>query len=192
MDLGQFLVSRGSERLTTVLIIDEAHHLSYDLLEEVRLLSNLETTEDKLLQVALVGQPELDEKLDSPGLRQLKQRIALRAKLEPLDEDETREYIAQRLQIAGADTDREPIFSDEAIASVYRYSQGLPRLINTICNNALISGYASQAQTIAPMIISEVAADLRLNQQDSKDLNLPKASESTRRAETEMEEGATV
>ena len=85
LDLGQFLVTRGSKGLTTVLIIDEAHHLSEELLEEVRLLSNLETTDDKLLQIVLVGQPELDEKLDSVGLRQLKQRIALRAQLGPLD-----------------------------------------------------------------------------------------------------------
>jgi general secretion pathway protein A len=161
-DLGQFLLSRGAKRLTTVLIIDEAHHLSDDLLEEVRLLSNLETTNDKLLQIVLVGQPELDEKLESLGLRQLKQRIALRAQLEPLGQEETREYIAQRLQIAGADVHRGPIFSDEAIASVYRYSQGLPRLINTICENGLIAAYASNSATVGPGMIDEVARQFRL------------------------------
>ena len=88
-------------KLTTVLIVDEAHHLSADILEEVRLLTNLETAEDKLLQIVLVGQPELEEKLDSVGLRQLKQRIALRARLDPLDWDETKGYIERRLQIAG-------------------------------------------------------------------------------------------
>ena len=101
LDLGQFLVSRGSKGLTTVLIVDEAHHLSEELLEEVRLLSNLETTDDKLLQIVLVGQPELDQKLDSIGLRQLKQRIALRAQLGPLDANETKEYIEHRLRVAG-------------------------------------------------------------------------------------------
>lgn len=110
LDLGQFLISRGSKKQTTVLIIDEAHHLSEEILEEVRLLSNLETTDEKLLQIVLVGQPELDEKLDSIGLRQLKQRIALRGQLGPLDAEETREYIERRLQIAGADARRDPIF----------------------------------------------------------------------------------
>src|SRR5271170_1974491 len=100
-DLGHFLVSRGSRKMTTVLIVDEAHHLSADILEEVRLLSNLETDDDKLLQIVLVGQPELDEKLDSLGLRQLKQRIAVRTHLGSLDADEAARYIQQRLQIAG-------------------------------------------------------------------------------------------
>ena len=90
LELGQFLISRSAKKQTTVLIIDEAHHLSAELLEEVRLLTNLETTDDKLLQILLVGQPELDQKLDSMGLRQLKQRVALRSHLDPLDLDETR------------------------------------------------------------------------------------------------------
>jgi general secretion pathway protein A len=163
LDLGQFLLSRGSKRLTTVLIIDEAHHLSDDLLEEVRLLSNLETTDDKLLQVVLVGQPELDEKLDSRGLRQLKQRIALRAQLGALNGEETQEYITKRLQIAGADAQHGPIFSAEAIAAVHRYSHGLPRLINTICENGLIAAYAKQSLDITPEIIEDVAKQFRLD-----------------------------
>lgn len=169
LNLGQFLLSRGSKRLTTVLIIDEAHHLSDDLLEEVRLLSNLETTDDKLLQIVLVGQPELDEKLDSLGLRQLKQRIALRAQLSSLELEETREYIAKRLQIAGADTHRDLIFSPEAIAAVHRHSQGLPRLINTICENALIAAYAKQSQKVTSDIIDEVAKQFRLDIFGSED-----------------------
>src|SRR5271155_5259505 len=100
LDLSQFVVSRGSKKLTTTVILDEAHHLSADILEEVRLLTNLETAEEKLLQVVLVGQPELDEKLESVGLRQLKQRIAIRARLDALDGDETKGYIERRLQIA--------------------------------------------------------------------------------------------
>lgn len=161
--LGQFLLSRGSKRLTTVLIIDEAHHLSDELLEEVRLLSNLETTDDKLLQIVLVGQPELDDKLDSIGLRQLKQRIALRAHLGSLQPEETREYIKKRLEIAGGGAHRDPIFSAEAIAAVHRYSQGLPRLINTLCENGLIAAYAKQSPRITPEIIEDVAKQFRLN-----------------------------
>jgi general secretion pathway protein A len=163
LDLGQFLVSRGSKRLTTVLIVDEAHHLSEDILEEIRLLSNLETTDDKLLQIVLVGQPELDDKLDSLGLRQLKQRIALRAKLTSLDRSETNEYIVQRLQIAGADTHRDPIFPEETVAAVFRHSQGLPRLINTICENSLIAAYARKLPAVTPDIVEDVAREFRLD-----------------------------
>ena len=163
LDLGQFLVSRGSRRLTTVLIVDEAHHLSEDILEEIRLLSNLETTDDKLLQIVLVGQPELDDKLDSLNLRQLKQRIALRAQLTSLDSSETNEYIVQRLQIAGADVHREPIFPAETVAAVFRHSHGLPRLINTICENALIAAYARKLPAVTPDIVEDVAREFRLD-----------------------------
>jgi general secretion pathway protein A len=163
LELGQYLVSRGTRKLTTVLIVDEAHHLSDEILEEVRLLSNLETTDDKLLQIVLVGQPELDEKLDSLGLRQLKQRIALRAQLCPLDEEETTEYIQQRLSIAGADQEKSPILPAETIAAVYRQSRGLPRLINTICENGLIAAYARQSAVVTPDIIEDVAREFRLN-----------------------------
>jgi general secretion pathway protein A len=163
LDLGQFLIARGAKRLTTVLIIDEAHHLSEEILEEVRLLSNLETTDEKLLQIVLVGQPELDEKLDSIELRQLKQRIALRAALGPLDAEETREYIERRLQIAGADPHRGPIFPIETITAIFRHSKGLPRLINSISENALIAAYARQMPTISPEIIDDVAREFRLD-----------------------------
>ena len=163
LELGHFLVSRGSKRLTTVLIIDEAHLLSEDILEEIRLLSNLETADDKLLQIVLVGQPELDHKLDSLGLRQLKQRIALRAQLAALDSNETQEYIEKRLQIAGADLQGETIFPAEAAAAVYQHSHGLPRLINTICENALIAAYAQQRPTVNSEIINDVAKEFRLD-----------------------------
>ena len=163
LDLGHFLVARGEKKLTTVLIIDEAHHLSEEILEEVRLLSNLETTDDKLLQIVLVGQPELDEKLDMVELRQLKQRIALRAHLGSLDAEETRDYIERRLQIAGAGTRASHIFPSETLAAVYQHSRGLPRLINSICENALIAGYARQSATISPEIIEDVAKEFRLD-----------------------------
>ena len=162
LELGQFLVARGSKKLTTVLIIDEAHHLSEEILEEVRLLSNLETTDDKLLQIVLVGQPELDEKLDSVGLRQLKQRIALRAHLGSLDAKETKEYIERRLQIAGGGERSTPIFSPETIAAIFRTSRGIPRLINSISENSLIAAYARQSSTVTPDIIEDVAREFRL------------------------------
>lgn len=162
-DLGQFLISRGSRQMTTVLIVDEAHLLSADLLEEIRLLSNLETDDDKLLQIVLVGQPELDEKLDSVGLRQLKQRIAVRTQLRPLDADETNRYIHQRLQIAGRNVGPNSLFSVQTSAAVYRHSRGLPRLINTICENALITAYARRLPTVSPDIIEDVAAEFRLD-----------------------------
>jgi len=163
LDLGRFLTSRGSMKMTTVLIVDEAHHLSADILEEVRLLSNLETTDDKLLQIVLVGQPELDEKLDSVELRQLKQRIAVRTQLSALDADETKRYIEQRLQIAGEGPHSSPLFSEDAISSVYRYSRGLPRLINTICENALIAAYARRLLSVTPEIVEYVANEFRLD-----------------------------
>ena len=163
LELGQLLIARGAKKLTTVLIIDEAHHLSEEILEEVRLLSNLETTDEKLLQIVLVGQPELDEKLDSIDLRQLKQRIALRAHLGSLDADETREYIERRLEIAGAELGRKPIFSAEAIAAIFRHSQGLPRLINSISENALIAAYARQLPVVPVEIVDDVAREFRLN-----------------------------
>ena len=162
-ELSQFLVTRGAKQMTTVLIIDEAHHLSDELLEEVRLLSNLETFDDKLLQIILVGQPELDEKLDSHGLRQLKQRIALRTHLEALDLDETQRYIEQRLQIAGPECDPLQIFPMETVAEVFRYSQGYPRLINTICENGLITAYAQQSEYVTPEMIRTVAHEFRLD-----------------------------
>jgi general secretion pathway protein A len=162
LTLSQYLISRGSKRLTTVLIVDEAHHLSAEILEEVRLLTNLETTEDKLLQIVLVGQPELDEKLDSVGLRQLKQRIALRARLDSLDENETRGYIEKRLQVAGLNLKAGSLFTTQAIAAVYHHSRGFPRLINTICENALISAYARQMKRVTPDVVDDVAKELRL------------------------------
>jgi len=162
IELGQFLIARGTKGLTTVLIVDEAHHLSEELLEEIRLLSNLETSEDKLLQIVLVGQPELDDKLDSVGLRQLKQRIALRAQLGPLDLSETRAYIDHRLRVAGAELEPEALFPEATVAAVYRHSRGLPRLINTICENALITAYARQNAVITPAVVEDVARDFRL------------------------------
>ena len=160
--LSNYVISRHQKRLTTVLVVDEAHHVSAEVLEEIRLLTNLETTQQKLLQILLVGQPELDEKLDSVELRQLKQRVALRSQLQPLDPEETRGYIQRRLQVAGANPNAPALFPAETIAAVYRHSMGIPRLINTVCENALISAYARQSPCVTPDIVEEIAADFRL------------------------------
>lgn len=162
VDLNHFLVSRSKKDMTTVLILDEAHHLSEEVLEEVRLLGNLETTDDKLLQIIMAGQPELDEKLDSVELRQLKQRIAVRAQLDPLDAEETKRYIERRLLVAGAQYSPSSLFPEPTIAEVFHHSRGLPRLINSICENALILAYANELPIITPDIIRDVAKELRL------------------------------
>jgi general secretion pathway protein A len=159
--LNGFLLQRHQKGLTTILVVDEAHHLSSEILEEIRLLTNLETSQQKLLQIVLAGQPELDQKLDSHELRQLKQRIALRCHLDPLSVGETKEYMRRRLQIAGA-TGAVQIFSGPAIEAVFSHSRGIPRLINTICENALLAGYAKHAATITSEIIEDVARELRL------------------------------
>jgi general secretion pathway protein A len=163
LQLNAYLVDRHQKSLTTVLVVDEAHHLSIDVLEEIRLLTNLETAQRKLLQILLVGQPELDEKLDSFELRQLKQRIALRCQLQALNPDETKMYIERRLQLAGANSHAGTMFAADAITAVYRHSQGIPRLINTICENALILAYAKRTATVMSETIDEVASDFRLN-----------------------------
>lgn len=161
--LSEFLISRAAKQLSTVLIVDEAHQMSDELLEEVRLLSNLETYDDKLLQIVMVGQPELDSKLDSVGLRQLKQRISLRTYLTPLSYEETARYIEQRLQLAGGGEEAATLFPQKAVESVFRYSRGFPRLINTICENSLITAYAHQLQTVPQDVIEEVAREFRLD-----------------------------
>ncbi|MBI3475555.1 MAG: AAA family ATPase [Acidobacteria bacterium] len=161
LSLSSFLVERHQRKLSTLLVVDEAHHLSPELLEEVRLLTNLETTQQKLLQIVLAGQPELDEMLDSFELRQIKQRIALRCHLEPLNLEETRGYVQRRLQIAGVAPDT-TIFSEASVSAIFKHSNGFPRLINTICENALLSGYGRRAAVIPGEIIDEIAQDLRL------------------------------
>src|SRR5580693_9262200 len=161
LQIAHYVIARNQKKLTTALVVDEAHHLSAEILEEIRLLSNLETPNEKLLQILLVGQPELDEKLDSVSLRQLKQRIALRSHLEPLNSDETKGYILRRLLLAGSPYPS-ALFPPETIAAVYQHSQGLPRLINTICENALIAGYARQMRSVSPDIVDDIATDFRL------------------------------
>lgn len=157
-----FLLAQFEKGLTTVLIIDEAHQMPRSVLEEIRVLANFETAQQKLIQIILVGQPELDKKLDSVELRSLKQRIAVRCQLEPLRGDEVHHYIERRLALAGADIETTPIFPLETIKAIYRYSLGIPRLVNSICDQALIAAYERQVRTVPVEIIKEVAVHFRL------------------------------
>ena len=163
MNLGSYLVSRHQSKLTTVLVVDEAHHLSTEVLEEIRLLTNLETARQKLLQIILAGQPELDQKLDSPQLQQLKQRITVRSELEPLDRRETEGYIDRRLQLASDGSRTGTIFCSEALDRIYLYSQGIPRVINTLCENSLIAAFVRKQQSVTTEIVDEVAIRFRLH-----------------------------
>lgn len=160
--VNKFLLEVCKQQSTVALIIDEAHLLSRELLEEVRLLTNLENTQHKLLQILLVGQPELDNQLESPDFRQLKQRIALRCHLDPLTREEVFNYISTRLKRARDESEERVIFSHAALELIERYSHGIPRVINTICENALITGYARQCPMIGTEIIEQVAKDFHL------------------------------
>jgi general secretion pathway protein A len=161
LDLNRFLIQRHARGLITALVVDEAQALRPELLEEIRLLTNLETSQQKLLQIVLMGQPELEGVLDSPGLRQLKQRVSLRCQLLPLDEEQTRGYVLSRLERAGAQPEP-PIFEPEALAKVSEYSRGIPRIINNLCENAMVNAFAREQRTVTADMITEVAADFRL------------------------------
>jgi general secretion pathway protein A len=156
-----FLAQRQKLGQTTALIVDEAHLLSREVLEEIRLLGNLENQHGKLLQIALVGQPELDSRLDSTDLRQLKQRIALRCQLQPLSREQTEEYVSWRLSRAGANGGA-PIFCSEAMTEVYEHSEGYPRLINVICENALIFACGAGTRAITADLVNDACEDLRI------------------------------
>ena len=156
LELGRALESRHSRGLRTVLIVDEAQGLSPHVLEEIRLLSNFESNTAKQLQIVLTGQPELREVLNNPDLRQLKQRIALRCVIKPLPNvEETDRYITSRLLVAGAE--RTDIFAPESVDFIFRCSDGIPRNINNLCDNALLAGYAAGDATIGRSIIEDVA-----------------------------------
>jgi len=157
--LHQYLLNAYQKDERVVLIVDEAQAMNPELLEEIRLLSNLETSRSKLLQIVLVGQPELNKTLLRADFRQLKQRINMRYHLQPLSEEETKEYIEKRLRIAGA---QDSIFADNAIEEVYQRSKGIPRLINILCDNALLNGYALDQRMIDRKSIKEVAKDLAI------------------------------
>ena len=156
LGLGRALEARHSRGLRTVLIVDEAQGLSPHVLEEIRLLSNFESDTAKQLQIVLTGQPELREVLNNPDLRQLKQRIALRCVIKPLPTiEETERYITSRLLVAGAE--RTHIFSGAAIDFIYRCSDGIPRNVNNLCDNALLAGFSAGETTISRELVEEVA-----------------------------------
>ncbi len=159
--LNEYLIEQMSLNFNVILIIDEAQNLGFKTLEEVRMLSNLETEKEKLIQVIFLGQPELKEKLDLRELRQLKQRISIYYHIYPLGREQTQEYISYRLQTAGLNGSG-LMFDNGALKSVYAHSGGVPRLINSICDRALLTGFIKDQRTIKKTIIEEVAEDLRL------------------------------
>lgn len=159
LQLNRWLIERYRAHQLCAIVIDEAQNLSWELLEEIRLLTNLETSSEKLVQIVLSGQPELEEKLLHPTVRQLRQRVSLWCKTQPLNDEETQAYIAERLRIAGAD---EPLLLPEAVELVHGYSKGIPRIINLICEHALICAYAEQIKPIPAHIVESVALELDL------------------------------
>jgi general secretion pathway protein A len=162
MSLNQWLLDRFRSGETAVLIVDEAQNLSYPVLEEIRLLTNLETSTEKLLQIVLSGQPELEEKLKQPQLRQLRQRIMLRCKTSPLSKEQINDYIVERLRIAGASG--ELIFSPEAVEVIHKYSVGIPRVVNLLCEHSLINAYVEQQRPIGAKIVEDVAHEFQLDE----------------------------
>jgi type II secretory pathway predicted ATPase ExeA len=161
IQLNRWLVERFRKNAVCVIVIDEAQNLSWELLEEIRLLTNLETSSEKLVQIVLAGQPELEEKLSNPSVRQLRQRVWMWCKTRALTSEETRAYIAQHLQAAEA---TEPVLADDAMNLVHAYSKGVPRVINLICEHALINAYVEQVKPIPAQIIETVGAELALDQ----------------------------
>ena len=155
--LNQFLINKYGEGQRVVLIVDEAQNLSQEALEEIRMLSNLQTDQEPLLQILLVGQPSLRMKMQNPSLAQLSQRVAVSYHLKSLDLQETKEYIFYRLRKAGGE--KSQIFQAKAIESIFRYSQGIPRAINTICDAALVYGYADELRVIDGKVIEQVVKD---------------------------------
>jgi general secretion pathway protein A len=162
LQLNHWLIERFRQRGLCVIVVDEAQNLSTELLEEIRLLTNLETSSEKLLQIVLSGQPELEEKLRNPSMRQLRQRISVWCRTQPLTSDETKAYIAERLRIAGG---TQPVFSAEAVKLIHQYSSGIPRVINLICEHALISAFVEQIKPIPARIVESVSLELDLDQQ---------------------------
>jgi type II secretory pathway predicted ATPase ExeA len=162
LQLNQWLIERFRAGSTPVLIVDEAQGLSFELLEEIRLLLNLETASQKLLQVVLVGQPELEDKLKRPELRQLRQRIALRCNTASLTLAESHGYIADRLRIAGAT--HQPVFESDAVEALHYYSRGIPRVMNLLCEHALINAYVEELNPVPPQMVEEAARDFLMEE----------------------------
>src|ERR1041384_3086158 len=159
--LNQLLVEQAQDNRTVVLIVDEAHNLEWEVLEEIRLLGNLENRHGKLLQIVLAGQPELDRKLDAPNLRQLKQRVVLRCNLMPFALREAVEDIDLRLSRVG--TPDQKIFSEELMSEIHLRAQGIPRVINGVCDNMLLTAFAMETKTCTVDMLDEVCKDMRLD-----------------------------
>lgn len=157
IELHQLVEAQRDKGSNTALVVDEAQSLPVKLLEEIRFLANFETETEKLLQLILVGQPELADRLNTPELRQLRQRIALRCRLEPLKINETATYIAGRVRIAGGDAVR--IFTREAVVEIYERSHGIPRIISVICDNALVTGFALGKRPVGREVVLTVCRD---------------------------------
>jgi type II secretory pathway predicted ATPase ExeA len=160
--LNQWLLERYRAGETAVLIIDEAQNLTDEVLEEIRLLTNLETATEKLLQIVLTGQPELEEKLKRPQLRQVRQRITISCRTKALTIEETFGYVAERLRIAGVNG--EPVFSKEAIETVHLYSRGIPRVVNLLCEHSMINAYVDSLRPIPARLVEDVAREFNLDE----------------------------
>lgn len=178
IELNRWLVERFRQREVCVIVVDEAQNLSAEMLEEVRLLTNLETSSEKLLQIILSGQPELEIRLRRPDLRQLRQRISLWCRTQPLTQEQTQAYIAARLQIAGS---KEAIFEPESIRLIHEVSGGIPRVINLICETCLIFAYVDQSPRVLPSHVDLVVEDLKLK--DDVDMHRPDFRDGSRWAQ---------
>src|SRR5271165_3924748 len=176
--LYNWLLDRYRAGETAVLIVDEAQNLSEEVLEEIRMLTNLETFTEKLLQIVLVGQPELEQKLKQPQLRQLRQRLTLRAKTYALTLDETKAYVQQRLRIAGSNGQQ--IFEPEALAAIHRYALGIPRVINLLCEHCLVSAFVDQQKIVGPAVVDGVAREFDMGDNSTSGaMTVPAPSTST-------------
>jgi general secretion pathway protein A len=161
LSLNNMLLERASVARTTVLIVDEAHNLEWDVLEEIRLLGNLENRKGKLLQIILAGQQELDRKLDAPEFRQLKQRISLRCALRGFDLDETVAYVNSRMARAGLEG--QTAIPPQLLEEIHYRAQGIPRVINAICDNLLLTAFAMESHIATLVMLDEVTGDMRLD-----------------------------
>ena len=158
--LYNWLLERYRAGETAVLIVDEAQNLADEVLEEIRMMTNLETFTEKLLQIVLVGQTELEQRLKQPNLRQLRQRLTLRAKTHPLSSEETKAYIQQRLRIAGSNGQQ--IFDHDALDAIHRHANGIPRVVNLICEHCLVSAFVDQQRLVTVDVVHAVARDFDL------------------------------
>ena len=168
LQLNEYLISQARQDKNVILMIDEAQNLSFECLEEVRMLSNLETEKEKLIQIILMGQPELRKKLDSPKLEQLRQRVAISYHLQPLGLDESRDYVFHRLTLAkdkASERDVKTLFDAASFEIIYQYSQGLPRLINRLCDHALLTGFVQNSEVIKSSMVTEAAEELHSKQE---------------------------